>query len=409
MINDDRAPSTQGPLGLIRHNGRMARLAAAVLVSSIGDPFSQVVSLVLLYQTTRSPLSVAAAYGAEMLGVLTTGGLVGAAADRIDRRRLIVGLEVIRFLVVASLPLVTSFSVFLLYPVLFLLAGVETLVQPSRQAALSELVAPEQVGAANALLMTAMTVAQAAGFGLAGAGLARLSDPRALYLIDALTFALASLLIASLGSLGGGIVATRLRGGIGRAWAVPGVKPLLVVAAATVLFVGMLNPTLLPVAYALSPNGPTAYTLFEVCLISGGLVGSLAIGRIGPRQGLPVQVIALWIFGAGVLAVGLSHNFLLAGLAVALSGAGNAIYSVTNTSALMRTATTTNRGTVMSARFTVTRTTMALGLVAGASAASWLGPLRAFSTFGLGLLLLAASCTAFSVGRAYPLSSRRRS
>src|SRR2546421_10152393 len=116
VVDDDLAPAARGPLWLVRHNGRMARLAAAVLVSSIGDPFSQVVSLVLLYQATRAPLAIAAAYGAEMLGVLTTGGLVGAAADRVDRRRLIVGLEVIRFLVVAGLPLVTSFSVYFLYP-----------------------------------------------------------------------------------------------------------------------------------------------------------------------------------------------------------------------------------------------------------------------------------------------------
>ena len=385
----------------------MARLAAAVLVSSIGDPFSQVVSLVLLYQATRAPLAIAAAYGAEMLGVLTTGGLGGAAADRVDRRRLIVGLEVIRFLVVAGLPLVTSFSVYFLYPFIFLLASVETLVQPSRQAAVPELVTEGEVGAANALLMTAVTVAQAAGFALAGIALARLPDPRPLYFVDALTFALSSLLIASVGSMGGGVVATKLRGGVGRAWMVPGVGPLLIIAAATVLFVGMLNPTLLPVAYALSSNGPTAYTLLEVCLISGGLVGSLAIGRIGRRQGPLAQVVALWMFGAGVLAVGVSHNFLLASLAVALSGAGNAIYSVTNTSALMRRATTTNRGTVMSARFTVTRTSMALGLATGAATASWLGPLRAFSTFGLGLLLVAAGFTAFVVIQARMLPAGR--
>ncbi|MDQ6898131.1 MAG: MFS transporter [Candidatus Dormibacteraeota bacterium] len=386
----------------------MARLAAAVLVSSIGDPFSQVVSLVLLYQATRAPLAIAAAYGAEMLGVLTVGGLLGAAADRVDRRRLIVGLEAIRFLVVASLPLVTSLSVFLLYPVLFLLASIETLVQPSRQAALPELVTPSEVSAGNALLMTAMTVAQAAGFAFAGTALSRLSDPRPLYLIDALSFALASLLIASLGNLGGGIVATKLRGGVGRAWMVPGVRPLLIIATATVLFVGMLNPTLLPVAYALSSNGPTAYTLLEVCLISGGLVGSLAIGRIGRRQGALIQVVALWMFGAGVLAVGVSHSFLLASFAVALSGAGNAIYSVTNTSALMETATSRNRGTVMSARFTVTRTSMALGLAAGAATASWLGPLRAFSSFGLGLLLVAVGFTAFLLVQRHTLSAGRR-
>jgi MFS family permease len=380
----------------------MARLAAAVLVSSVGDPFSQAVSLVLLYQATRAPLAIAAAFGAEMLGVLTVGGLIGAAADRVDRRRLIVRLEAIRFLIVASLPVVTSISVFLLYPSLFLLASIQALVQPSRQAAVPELVGAGDVGPANALLMTAVTVAQAAGFAMAGAALAHVSDPRPLYLVDAFTFAAAAVLIATLKGMGGGLVTTKLRGGVRRAWTFPGVRPLLVVAGATSLFIGMLNPAILPAAYALSSNGPTAFTLLQVCLIGGGLVGSVAAGRIGRDRRLKAMVIALWVFAMGVFAVGVSPSFLPAGMAVAISGVGNAVYSVTNNSALMEAAVTTNRGTVMSARFTVTQATNALGLAAGAATIAWLGPLRAFASFGLGLLLAAGVYTAFLIvqGRA---------
>ena len=366
-------PAPLGPIKLARHNSRMARLAAAVLVSSAGDPFSQAVSLVLLYQATRAPLAIAAAFGAEMLGVLTVGGLIGAAADRVDRRRLIVGLEAIRFLIVATLPVVTSLSVFLLYPFLFLLAGIEALVQPARQAAVPEFVAASEVGPANALLMTAVTVAQAAGFAMAGIALAHVSDPRPLYLVDAFTFALAALLIATLSGMGGGIVATRLRGGVGRAWAVRGARPLLVVSAATALVVGMLNPTILPLAYASSPNGPTAFTLLQVCLIAGGLVGSLASGRIRQHKQPIAQVVSLWLFAVGVFAVGISPSVLLIGLAVAISGVGNAAYSVTNISALMKTAVSANRGTVMSARFAMTRAAVALGLAMGAAVTGWLG------------------------------------
>jgi hypothetical protein len=114
------------------------------------------------------------------------------------------------------------------------------------------------------------------------------------------------------------------------------------------------------------------------------------------------MVIALWVFAMGVFAVGVSPSFLPAGMAVAISGVGNAVYSVTNNSALMEAAVTTNRGTVMSARFTVTQATNALGLAAGAATIAWLGPLRAFASFGLGLLLAAGVYTAFLIvqGRA---------
>src|ERR1700730_12363079 len=93
VVDDGAIPAHQSPFGLGKHNTRMARLAAAVLISSVGDPFTQAVSLVLLYQATRAPLAIAAAFGAEMLGVLTVGGLIGAIAARVDRRRLLVRLE----------------------------------------------------------------------------------------------------------------------------------------------------------------------------------------------------------------------------------------------------------------------------------------------------------------------------
>jgi MFS family permease len=395
VVDDGAVPARQGPFGLVRHNSRIARLAAAVLVSSAGDPFSQAVSLVLLYQTTRSPLAIAAAFGAEMLGVLTVGGFIGAAADRVDRRRLIVRLEAIRFLIVLTLPVVTSVSVFLLYPSLFLLASIEALVQPSRQAAVPELVGKGEVGAANSLLMGAVTIGQAVGFAVAGTALAHFSDPRLLYLVDALTFAAAAMLVATLSGMGGGIVTTTLHGGVRRAFAMPGVRPHLVLAAATALFVGMLNPTILPAAYAFSANGPTAFTVLQVCLITGGLVGSVAAGRFGQRRRLMALAVSLWVFAVGVFAVGASPTFMLAGLAIAVSGLGNAVYSIMNNSALMEAADSTNRGTVMSVRFTVGQVTNAVGLVAGAAVTGWLGPLWAFSSFGLGLLIVAAAYTAF--------------
>jgi MFS family permease len=395
VLDDGAHDAPQGPLGLLKNNSRMRRLTAAVLVSAIGDPFSQAVSLVLLYQATRTPLAIAAAYGVEMLGTLTVGSLIGAAADRVDRRRLIVGLEIIRLLVVASLPLVTGISVFLLYPFLCVLASIEAVVQPARQAAVPELVSPEEVNSANALLMTALTLAQAVGFAIAGAALISLSNARMLYFADAATFGVAAVLVATVTGMGGGLATARLRGGVLQAWSVPGGRSLLIVAAATVLFVGMLNPAMLPVAYALSPNGATAFTMLESCLITGGFIGSLIAGRIGRRRRLPAQAFSLWVFGAGVSLAGTGHSVLITGLAVALGAVGNAIYSITNTSGIMDLAVTSNRGSVMSARFTVTRVSMALGLAGGAALTGWFGPLKAFSSVGLGLLSVAAGYSLF--------------
>jgi Major Facilitator Superfamily len=221
----DAAAGSLSMLALLRRNRSLGRLVAAVLVSSVGDPLSLTVSLVLLFGATHSPLSIAAAYAAQMLAVLTVGLPLGALTDRADRRRLIVRLELARCLLVAVLPLLTRWSVFGLYPALYLLGVVEALVQPARQAAVPRLVADGQLGRANAALLGAMTLGQALGFAVAGIALARLHDPRPLYLIDAATFAAAALLVATLTNLGGGVRTVRLRGGFARAWVIPPPAP----------------------------------------------------------------------------------------------------------------------------------------------------------------------------------------
>lgn len=384
----------------------MGRLTAAVLVSSAGDPLSLTVSLVLLYGATGSPMAIAGAYLAQMAGVVAVGGLFGGIADRADRRRLIVRLEVIRTVVVAVLPLATLLSVFLLYPALVLLGAIESLVQPARQAAVPRLVGSDQIGPANSLLLTALSVAQALGFAVAALALMHLSNLRLLYLADASTFAVAGLLVFTLGDLGGGVRAARLQGGVRRALHVKGAGPLLAVAAATVFFVGMLNPTLLPLAYALSRQGPTAYSLLQICLIGGLFAGSIAAGRVLAARRHDVMAGSLWLFACATLAIGLAPTIGLAALALFMSGSGNAVYSVTNLSALMQVADDSNRGTVLAARFTLTQAFKAVGLGAGAVATGWLGPHGSYVLIGVGLLVVASGATLFAVGRPRVVAKR---
>jgi predicted MFS family arabinose efflux permease len=376
-------------------NPRLSRLYAATLVSSVGDPFSLTVSLVLLYTATRSPLSIAGVYVTQMVASLGVGGLLAAAVDRLDRRRLIVRLELVRTVLVASLPFLTLKSVFLIYPVVLLTSSIETLVQPSRQAALTELVEKEQVGGAVSLMNGAMSLGQAVGFAVAGVALAKLGDGRPLYFADAVTFLAAAGLIATIGRMGGGIQTVRLRGGVARAWAVRAARPLLLVASGTALCNAMLNPALLPLAYMLSSTGPAAYGIMQVCLILGLLGGSLAASWISANHRLAALAGSLWIFGVGVAAVYLAPSLGPATVPLALAGFGNAIYAATNSAALLQAADDLRRGTVMAVRFTLTQVARAAGLGLGAFVAGWLGAHHAFAVFGGYLLLLAAAYTAY--------------
>src|SRR5258708_39885796 len=93
-----------------------------------------------------------------------------------------------------------------IYPVLVLLACVNAVVQPARQAAIPNLVPAGQVGKANAIVAATSMLAGAIGFGLAGAILA-LSPPRStpnmLFVADAMTFLLAGAIVVRIPNLGG--------------------------------------------------------------------------------------------------------------------------------------------------------------------------------------------------------------
>jgi hypothetical protein len=301
----------------------------------------------------------------------------------------------VRCLLVAALPLVTRWSVFGLYPVLYVLGGIEALVQPARQAALPALARSGRIGRANALVVGAMAPGQVAGFAAAGVALARLADPRPLYWVDAATFAVSALLVATLGELGGGVSGVRLRGGFARAWAIRAARPLLVVAGGVVFFIGMLNPALLPLAYVLSPGrGPSVYSLLEVCLTAGLFAGSAVAGRIGARLRLPALASAVSVFGAAILAVGFSTALAPAAAAIALSGAGNAVYAVMNQTALLEAASDSGaHGTVMAARFAINQSGKALGLASGAAVTAIAGARGGFAVIGAGLLAVAAVYT----------------
>jgi predicted MFS family arabinose efflux permease len=376
-------------------NARLARLFAAVLVSSSGDPLSLTVSLVLVYTATRSSAAIAGIYAAQMLGVLFVGSTLTSATDRLDRQRLIVRLELLRFVLVASLPLLTSVSVFWLYPAVCVLGGIEALVQPARQAGLTELVQPEEIGPAVSLMQGTASLGQAIGFAVAGVALAHLGDGRPLYLADAVTFLAAAGIVATLGGLGGGIKVVRLGGGVRRVWAIAAARPLLSVAGATALFNGILNPSLLPLAYVFSRSGPAAYGVLQVSLIVGLLGGSLLASRVPAPLRLVALAGALWLYGGSILSVNEMPSLVPLLLPIGLSGIASAVYAATNSAALLQVADRFTRGTIMTVRFTVVQVTLAAGLGAGAVITSLLGARHAFAAVGIGLLVEAAVFTTY--------------
>lgn len=133
-------------------NRSFTRLWRAMLVSSLGDwvGFVAVASLVARLGGERlGGLAVAGVMLARLLPSVVFGPFAGVVADRFDRRKVMVGADLARGALYASLPLVPDlWAIFLMS---FLIECLSLLWTPARDAAVPNLVPRRQLTNANSI------------------------------------------------------------------------------------------------------------------------------------------------------------------------------------------------------------------------------------------------------------------
>jgi putative nucleotidyltransferase with HDIG domain len=389
-------------LRVLQSNPAFARLFAAIGISSLGDPMTQVATLVAIYAATGKAGAVALGFIAQALGTIVMSGALGGIADRFARRGLLVTLELVRAATLVTLALVGP-SVWLIVPVLFVLAMINAIVQPARQAAVPGLLPAGQVGRANAMVAAAGTLAGAVGFGLAGLILAltfQASKTKVLFLVDAATFAIAALIMLGIPSLGGGTTTVRLTGALRRAWSIGAARPHLAIGVLAAFLLSMSFPALFALAYRLSANGAQTYSWLEVVLSAGVFVGTIALGRAVSIGTMRTAGAGLLLTGIFSLAIAFNQSLLAVAAFIFLASIGNPIYTVANQTALVEAADPSNRGSVMATRFTFVQTASIAGIAIGGLITQvdpTNGPLITYGVLGVGLILL--GLFAFAAGR----------
>ena len=383
---------------VLRSNPGFARLLAAIAISGLGDPLTQVAALVSIYAATGNTLAVAAAFIAQAVATILMSGALGGIADRFPRKRLIVYLELTRAALLVATPFLAGVSIWMVVPVLFVLAGINSVVAPAKQAAVPTLVATGQVGKANAMVTATMTACGALGFGLAGATLAlaqqvQIPHPTTLlFVTDAATFALAALLVVGIRNLGGGTTTMRVTGAWRRAWALDATRAHLTVGAAAAFLLAMSFPALLALSYHIEPQagGPT-YSALELVLSAGLFIGSLLVGRSQAIGSMRTVGVGLLVTGLFSLAITMTNEVYLVAVALFVASLGNAIYWVANQTALVEAADAENRGSVMATRLSLVQTASIAGTAVGGfvtHAYGKNGSLVAYGVLAIGLILL---------------------
>ena len=184
-----------GSFALLRQNRNFALVWLGSLISMAGDWMLFVALPMHVYQVTGSTLATGAMLATRIAPRLLLGSVAGVFVDRWDRRQTLVTVNLI--LAAGLLPLLLVHSVetlWIVYAVSFVQACFAQFVSPAEGALLPQLVAPEQLVAANSLNTLNDNAARLIG-PPAGGFLVGLGGVAGVAVTDSLTFLLAALLV----------------------------------------------------------------------------------------------------------------------------------------------------------------------------------------------------------------------
>src|SRR5512137_1078829 len=97
------------PLAIFRNRGFLL-MWTGQLVSSAGSALTALAASILVYRLTGSALSVGLMMMATALPTLFVGLVAGVFVDRYDRQRIMIAANVIRAVLVGSIPFLIPFN-----------------------------------------------------------------------------------------------------------------------------------------------------------------------------------------------------------------------------------------------------------------------------------------------------------
>ncbi len=281
-------------LRLLRASADFRRLFLAHTVSRAGDAFNTVALVVLVFDLTGSGLGVAGAVMFEVAPVLLLGPLAGLAADRLPRRRLMIGADVLRALTAVGLVFAAG-SLGAAYAVAFGLSTGAVIFNPAAGSLLPEVVSEDDVVTANSAMWTAAVVAQIALAPLAGLVIA-VSGVEVAFALNAATFVASALLLTGLraGRAPADIVVrgwAGVLGGVRTVRADPLLTRLAVVQVLASMSAGATGGLLVVLADRWLGVGPGGFGVLLAAIGVGAALGPLLLRRFvrpGDKR---------WLFG----------------------------------------------------------------------------------------------------------------
>ncbi len=271
------------------------------MISLLGDWAGRLALAVLVLERTDSPAWAAAVTTVSLAGFVGIGQVLATTADRFGRVQVMVVADVVRALCFVAM--VAPLPVGALLGLAFVAGLASPPFEAARAAALPDLVPERSYGDALALSGICVQISVVAGYGLGGVLLAVMS-PRSALGLDATTFVVSAILVASLrrSAAGRGSLTQTARVSLRRAAATLRGDVFLrraMILLGTTSLLGIV-PEALVAPYADRVGaGPTATGLLAAAVPAGTVVATLVV----PRAGSPSRLLRGGSLGAASAAL----------------------------------------------------------------------------------------------------------
>ncbi|GGM75891.1 MFS transporter [Lentzea pudingi] len=275
-----------------------SRYLNARVLSVVGAVVSAVALPVLVYQLTGSAGWTSAVTAAEALPYLVFGLLAGALADRLDRRLMMVAMDLAVAAVLLSVPLAWLAGGLTAPHVVVVAFTTQTafvFFDAANFGALPALVGKEKLAAAYSTLYGRTTVVELVVPGATGL-LVAIVAPAALLAVNALTAVGSALLLRAITSSmanprpvrGGSELVTDVKEGLRFLWHEPIIRVLTLVGATHSVASGAWMAVLVPFAdqvLGVAPKGDARLAVLFSCWGVGAVVASRVFPRVTARWG----------------------------------------------------------------------------------------------------------------------------
>jgi len=312
-------------------------LLAGLAVSQVGDWLYNLALVTLVYQRTGSALWAGVATAARIVPMVVLGPVGGAIADRFDRRRVMVGCDLLRLALMLALAAAAAARLpIVVIPVLAALAtAAGTPYLPATSATTPRLVRDADLPGANAARSGVSALGIIVGPALGGV-LLLLGSPALAFAVNALTFALAAVCVLSIrtssafavtsaaGPRGGNPLTGVLRGmadGAAALRAHPAAVRLVGADIMCSLIYGTQTVLLILVARS-AGLGLHGYGYLFAGIGAGGVLATALAGRVARLPYRTALVGALALVGLPTLALPAAHWGPAAIVLAGLTGAG---------------------------------------------------------------------------------------